>query len=200
MLYFQYLWKYSLKSPGLKLPFCFSALFVNILTVEYCEYQRSLFSSIAFEWAYDELCTTILHFRPKYNVRWPFGGWGTKTQRRASIFGQRVSSMTAHLIIACQLAQPKMYFFGGEGGHSSLLPIRHNRENDDKQYFHVLLSTFTAVTVSTARLKIRCMEWSINVKPFVQIFHTHSLAENFDITSMVRLGMALTWLCRRHGM
>ena len=90
----------------------FSALFVKILVVEYCEYHRSGFLPNSFRmrirWAlYDnfELSTLIYGSLT-------FWGPGTKTQRRAAIFGQRVSGMTGHLIFACQPARSKKLFLG----------------------------------------------------------------------------------------
>ena len=41
----------------------------------------------------------------------PMGAGGTKTQRRAAIFAQRVSGTIGHLIFACQPARPKSVFF-----------------------------------------------------------------------------------------
>ena len=91
---------------------------------------ESLFAlSKTFQWADDELRTTIWSFCPDAGVNDLFWArWGIQSQSWGVIFGQCVSGMTGNLILACQSAPPKSVFggirscqaagnFGGRNSH-----------------------------------------------------------------------------------
>ena len=91
----------------------FLVVFAKILVIEYCEYHRSVSLIKSFRMSMRWSLYDNFDFRLLYRGRWPFGGRGTRTQRRTVIVVQRVSSMTGHLIFACHLARPKSVL----GGH-----------------------------------------------------------------------------------
>ena len=54
------------KTKWLPRPFCFSSIFFKMFKFSIIIVTKLFFLSIAFEWAYGDLCTTILIFRPYY--------------------------------------------------------------------------------------------------------------------------------------
>ena len=95
-------------------------------------------------------------------------GAGTKAQRRAAIFGQRVSGMTSRLIFAYQPARPKkLFFWGGD-----------TLQWDTSQYHPKLLVSIFQVTsnqgldIKNVELKMLGLGGALHVfRPFLRQDH-----------------------------
>ena len=123
-------------------------------------------SSRAFEWAYDELCTTMLNSRPQYRGHWSFGDRG----------GGRSSKENRHFWSACfwhdrsrhiylPAGTAKKYVFGTpqwaltawkESTTTNLLPpsphwlLKHN----DTHILILILGTESETAASTTEYKV----------------------------------------------